>query len=306
MDRREAGSVSNRAKAPVSVCIVARNEADRLGACLRSAAWADQIVVLDLESTDATAAVARQAGAEVVSHTPFPVVEPLRNVVAAHARNEWVLALDPDERVNDDLAVRLAEIAADDAFDIVEIPVMNFDLGYPATHPALRHDHKPRMYRRSKVTWPEVPNALPSLEELRVLRLEPRDELSLTHDRNRNVAEAVERIIRYAPAQAQSMIDAGQVFTAADMLKTLSSKAYRQFVHAEALRDGVPGLIRAIILVNFHFYVWAAFWHQSGVGRTEADDRLLRRLDRVLKLVRRLVSLWLRARRLVHRRAPAR
>jgi glycosyltransferase involved in cell wall biosynthesis len=298
--------VTTAAKALVSVCIVARNEADRLEACLATVGWADQVVLLDLESTDETAAVARRAGAEVFSHEPFPVVEPLRNVIAAHARHDWVLALDPDERVSDDLAARLAEVAAGGAFDVVEIPVMNFDLGYPASHPALRHDHKPRMYRRTKVAWPEVPNALPSLEELRVLRLAARDELSLIHDRNRTIAEAVERIIRYAPAQAQSMIDAGQVFTAADMLKTLGSKAYWQFVHAEALRDGMPGLLRAVILVNFHFYVWAAFWHQSGVGRTEADERLLRRIDRVLRLARRLVSIWLRVRRLTRRLATVR
>jgi glycosyltransferase involved in cell wall biosynthesis len=138
------------AKAPVSVCIVARNEADRLEPCLQSVAWADQIVLLDLESTDDTASIARDAGAEVHSHEPFPVVEPLRNVVAAHARHDWVLALDPDERVADELAVRLAEVVAGDDFDAVEIPVMNFDLGYPATHSALRHDHKPRLYRRAR------------------------------------------------------------------------------------------------------------------------------------------------------------
>jgi glycosyltransferase involved in cell wall biosynthesis len=293
-------------RAAVSVCIVARNEADRLEECLRSVAWADEIVLLDLESSDETAAVAERGGARVVSHEPFPVVEPLRNVVAALATNEWVLALDPDERVSQALAVRLAEVAAGDAFDVVEIPVMNFDLGYPASHTALRHDHKPRLYRRSKVSWPEVPNALPPLGELRVLRLEARDELSLVHDRNRTVAEAVERIIRYAPAQAQSMIDAGQVFTASDMLKTLGGKAYRQFVHAEALRDGVPGMLRGVILVNFHFYVWAAFWHQSDVGRTAADDRLLRRIDRALRVARRLVSISLRVRRIAGRLAPGR
>jgi glycosyltransferase involved in cell wall biosynthesis len=293
--------VSGKAKAPVSVCIVARNEADRLGPCLQSVAWADQIVLLDLESTDATAATAAEAGAEVVTHEPFPVVEPLRNAVAAHARHDWVLALDPDERVSDELGARLADIARRDEFDVVEIPVMNFDLGYPSSHSALRHDPKPRMYRRARLTWPEVPNALPSLEGLRVLRLDSRDELSLIHDRNRNVAEAVERIIRYAPAQAQSMIDAGEVFTAADMLKTLRNKYYRQFVHAQALEDGVPGLLRAAMLVNFHFYVWAAFWQQSGAARSEADDLLLRRLSRALRIVRRLVSIWSRLRALAAR-----
>jgi glycosyltransferase involved in cell wall biosynthesis len=288
-------------KAPMSVCIVARNEADRLEPCLQSVLWADQIVLLDLQSSDDTAALALRFGAQVVSHEPFPVVEPLRNVVAAHARHDWVLALDPDERVSEELARRLAEIAKETSFDIVEIPKMNFDLGYPATHSALRHDHKPLMYRRSVVTWPEIPNALPSLDGLRVLRLEPRDELSIIHDRNRTVAEAVERIMRYAPAQAQSMIDAGEVFTAADMIRTLAGKSYRQFVYAESLRDGVPGLLRGVILVNFHFYVWAAFWQQSGATRTEGDDRLLRRIDRALRLVRRLVSVALRIRRVAQR-----
>jgi hypothetical protein len=147
------------------------------------------------------------------------------------------------------------------------------------------------MYRRARVRWPTFPNALPEVSEDRVLRLDPRDELTLAHDRNRNIPEAIERVRRYAPAQAQAMIDAGEVFTARRMLLTLGEKLYRHFVLSRALRDGVPGLIRAGLLVAFHLYVWAAFWHQSGARRTSADDRLLRGLDRALgplRLIRRV------------------
>ena len=112
-----------------------------------------------------------------------------------------------------------------------------------------------------------------------MLRLPPRDELALIHDRNQNIPEALDRVRRYAPAQAQAMIDAGEVFTARRMLTTLAEKLYRHLVLSRALRDGVPGLMRAGVLVAFHFYVWAAFWHQSGASRTKGDDRLLRRLD---------------------------
>jgi hypothetical protein len=66
------------------------------------------------------------------------------------------------------------------------------------------------------------------------------------------------------------------------MLVTLGEKLYRHFVVARALRDGVPGLVRAEILVAFHAYVWAAFWHQAGAARTPTDDRLLRRVDLAL------------------------
>ena len=172
--------------------------------------------------------------------------------------------------------------------DAVVLPRMNVDFGYPPSSPLQRHEPQLRMYRRDSVAWPTFPNALPEVGEDRVIRLPPRDELSLIHDRNRNIPEALDRVRRYAPAQAQAMIDAGEVFTARRMVLTLGEKLYRHFVQARALRDGVPGIMRAGILVAFHFYVWAAFWHQSGARRTPEDDRQLRRLDLGLEGVNRL------------------
>jgi glycosyltransferase involved in cell wall biosynthesis len=284
----------------ISVCIVCRNEADKLGPCLESVRWADEVVLLDLDSQDGSADLARAAGARVVTHPPVPIVEAVRNVVADAATGDWVLALDPDERVSPELAAELSRVSARSDVDAVVVPRMNFDFGYPATSPLQRHEPQLRMYRRAAVRWPAFPNALPVVSEERVLRLPPRDELTLVHDRNRNIPEAIDRVRRYAPAQAQAMIDAGEVFTARRMLLTLGEKLYRHFVVARALRDGVPGLMRAGLLVAFHLYVWAAFWHQSGAQRAPADDRLLRRLDHALAPLRllggRRVPKWWRGR----------
>ena len=198
----------------------------------------------------------------------MPIVEAVRNVVADAATGEWILALDPDERVSDGLAAELRRVSARSDIDAVVMPRMNFDFGYPATSPLQRYEPQLRMYRRAAVRWPTFPNALPEVGEDRILRLPPRDELTLVHERNRNIPEAIDRVRRYAPAQAQAMIEAGEVFTARRMLLTLGEKLYRHFVLARALRDGVPGLMRAGLLVAFHLYVWAAFWQQSGANRT--------------------------------------
>jgi glycosyltransferase involved in cell wall biosynthesis len=284
----------------ISVCIVCRNEADKLGPCLESVRWADELVLLDLDSQDGSADVARAAGARVVRHPPVPIVEAVRNVVADAATGDWVLALDPDERVSPGLAAELSRVSARPDVDAVVVPRMNFDFGYPATSPLQRYEPQLRMYRRAAVRWPAFPNALPDVTEERVLRLPPRDELTLVHDRNRNIPEAIDRVRRYAPAQAQAMIAAGEVFTARRMLLTLGEKLYRHFVVSRALRDGVPGLMRAGLLVAFHLYVWAAFWHQSGAQRAAADDRLLARLDHALAPLRllggRRVPKWWRER----------
>jgi glycosyltransferase involved in cell wall biosynthesis len=270
----------------VSACIVCRNEADKLGPCLESAAWVDEIVVLDLESADGSAELARRHGARVITHEPVPVVETVRNVVADAATGEWILALDPDERVSPGLRDELLRLRHRTDIDVVAIPFMNYDLGYPALHAVHRYDPKPRFYRRERLRWPEVPNALPDTPPERLLRLPGRDDVVMIHDRNRTVAEAIERALRYAPAEAQAMVDRGQVFTARAMLRTLGGKAYKQFVVARPWREGVPGFLRAGILVAFHFYVWAAFWQLSGAKRTPEDDDLMRRLGHVVETVR--------------------
>jgi glycosyltransferase involved in cell wall biosynthesis len=270
---------------------VCRNEADRLGPCLDSLRWVDELVVVDLQSHDGSAELARQAGARLVEHAPVPIVETVRNVAADAATGEWVLVLDPDERVTAGLAAELRRLAARDDIDAVVVPRMNFDFGYPPSSPLQRFEPQLRMYRRSAIRWPMFPNALPEVAEGRLARVPPRDDLTLRHDRNRSIPEAIDRVRRYAPAQAQAMIDAGEVFTARRMARTLGEKVYRHFVVSRALRDGVPGLMRAGVLVAFHFYVWAAFWHLSGGQRTASDDALLRRADHLLGVFR-VPYLW--------------
>lgn len=274
----------------ISVCMVCRNEADRIGEAVASVTWADEVIVLDLSSTDRSADVARAAGATVHSRAPHPFVEPLRDEVAALARGEWVLVLDPDERVRPGLANALRTAARRSDIDAVVVPRTNIDFGWPPTAPGQRYEPQLRFYRRSAVSWPHFPNRLPSVPEERLLRLPADDAHVLEHDRNRHVAETADRLVRLAPAQAQAMIDEGQVFTAAGMVNVLRHQVTKHLLEARAWEDGVPGLVRAGILVNHHFYVWVAFWHQSGAPRTAEDDRFVRRLAvplRALVTVRR-------------------
>jgi (heptosyl)LPS beta-1,4-glucosyltransferase len=272
----------------ISACIVCRNESDKLTPCLESVQWADEILLMDLQSSDSSAHIAATFGARVVTHPPVPVVELVRNELAEVATSDWILVVDPDERVTPGLAQELQRVSSDPSMHAVVLPRMNIDLGYAPSAPLHRYEPQLRMYRRSQVQWPVTPNALPQVPGDRVYIVPARDELVLVHERSRNIPEVLERSVRYAPAQAQSMIDRGQVFTARGMVRALSRHAYKQFVVGRALSDGVPGMLRAGLLVGFHFYVWAAFWQLSGARRTAEDDRLLRRFARVLRLQQQL------------------
>ena len=98
---------------PVSVLVLTFNEEDNLPRCLRSVAWADDVLVLDSYSTDRTVEIAQAHGARVLQR-PFDTFAGQRNygVDEGGLRHDWVLHLDADEVVPDDLRDELVSIAA--------------------------------------------------------------------------------------------------------------------------------------------------------------------------------------------------
>lgn len=105
--------MADQPKVPVSVLIPTRNEERLLPACLASVSWADQVVVLDSLSTDATPEIARAAGAEVVERR-FDSFAAHKNWALDHVdfRHPWLLLLDADERVTEPLAAEIRAVVA--------------------------------------------------------------------------------------------------------------------------------------------------------------------------------------------------
>jgi len=98
-DRRPASSAQRRAGQPtISLCMIVRNEADKLRACLDSARpYVDEMIVVDTGSTDATAEIARACGATVIQSEWQDSFSAARNVSLAHATGEWIFWLDADD-----------------------------------------------------------------------------------------------------------------------------------------------------------------------------------------------------------------
>ena len=98
----------------VSVLVPAKNEAANIRACLESLRWADEIFVVDSQSTDGTPALAEAAGAKVVQFSYQPGGAKKKNWSLANLpfRNDWVLIVDADERVPPELATEIRDVIA--------------------------------------------------------------------------------------------------------------------------------------------------------------------------------------------------
>src|SRR4051794_41739520 len=84
---------------PVTAIIASRNEAALLQDRLAELARCDEVIVIDLESTDRTSEIAEAAGARLVHHALVPIAGGARAEVAGLARHDWLLFADPDERL---------------------------------------------------------------------------------------------------------------------------------------------------------------------------------------------------------------
>src|SRR3982751_402698 len=105
----------------LAVVIVAKNEAARIGDCIASAQFADQVLVLDSGSSDRTVEIARAAGARVVV-TDWPGYGPQVARGFAMATTDWVLSLDADERVPPALQAEIRGAIAKGEHDGFRIP----------------------------------------------------------------------------------------------------------------------------------------------------------------------------------------
>ncbi len=117
----------------LTIGILTLNEERRLPACIASAAFADQIVVVDSGSTDRTCAIARDAGAEVFEYPDWKGFGEQRNHVLRHASGEYIFFLDADEQITPDLQREIEQAVASGQDAVWEVLWNQVAYGRPLT-----------------------------------------------------------------------------------------------------------------------------------------------------------------------------
>ena len=146
-------------KAPLSVIVPVRNEAENLKRCLPALAWADEVFVVDSRSSDETQSVAEEHGATVVQFQ-FNGTYPKKKNWALEElpfRNEWVLIVDADEVVVPELAAEIAERIAKDEADGYLLNSKYFFLGRRVRHCGYSEAWNLRLFRHRLGRYEKMP-----------------------------------------------------------------------------------------------------------------------------------------------------
>lgn len=134
----------------LSVVVVTRDEEERIRTCLESVAWADELIVVDAESQDKTAAIARELTDHVLVR-PWPGFALQKNFGLEQARGAWILSLDADETVSPALRDEIeAVVRRDGPCDGYAVPRRNIFWGRWVRHGGLYPDWQVRLFRRGR------------------------------------------------------------------------------------------------------------------------------------------------------------
>jgi (heptosyl)LPS beta-1,4-glucosyltransferase len=240
----------------LSVTIITRNEAADIDAALASVAWADDIVVVDSESTDDTAAIAAGRGARVVVR-PWPGYIAQKNYAASIASHDWILSLDADERVTPELAAEIrAVLAAGPRQAAFRIPRVTFHLGRWIRSTDWYPDYQTRLYDRRAADWTGqyVHEAVTVRGETGQLRGE------LQHFAYRDVADHLETIDRYTTLAARQMHEAGRRATLVDLALHPLFAFLRNYLVRGGIRDGAAGFLISRMNAYYVFLKFAKLW----------------------------------------------
>lgn len=215
---------------------------------LRSLRGFDEIVVVDMHSTDRTREIAAAHGARIVDFERCGICEPARNAAIQAATSPWVLIVDADEVVPGRLRDYLYEVAARaDAPAALRIPRRNNFMGRELH--SLYPDYVTRFARRDAIDWPPVIHAQPVVSgDVKSIPTSRRD-LAIIHLEENTINSRMEKASRYAEKEVERR-GKRRYSAAAYAVKPLG-RFVRSYFLKGGWRDGRPGLVWALLEAHY-------------------------------------------------------
>lgn len=240
--------------ANLSVVVLTKNEEACIAECLESVKWADEIIVVDDESTDKTLEIVKKFNTKVFVRK-MNVEGKHRNWAYAQARNLWVLSLDADEQVTPELKSELERAIKSEEFAAFDIPLRNYISNYWVRYGGWYPASKLRLFRKDKFKYEEV-------------EVHPRVFLDgacghlkadIIHKGYPDLEHFLNSVNRQSTLEARKWINTGRKMTLGHMVWRAVDRFFRRYLRKKAYKDGMYGFIVAFFDTFYQIISYAKY-----------------------------------------------
>ena len=249
----------------MSVAIITKNESKRLPDCLRSVAFADDIVVVDSGSTDGTVEMAEEFGCKVYVEA-WKGDGPQKQSAVSKCANDWVLVLDADERLTGEARERvIAIVSAPESCDAYSFTRKSIFHGSWVRHGGWWPDRVVRLFRKSKGEYRAITHGRwfthGSMSRL---------DVPLEHYSYRDFADLVTRMNDYSTLRANELYDAGARTNPYAAVAHAVFMFFKSYVIGRGFLAGFDGLLIALTKAGGSFLKYAKLVE---LQRSSHEDR---------------------------------
>ena len=235
--------IEGEAMATLAVVILTKNEEKNIEACIKSASFADDILVVDSGSEDRTEIIAKAAGARFILH---PMGEDgfagQRNFALQHISADWVFYLDADERITPEAAASIQSIVAENPGCAYRVKRMNIVFGKMMYYGGHRPDYSDRLFPRDAVHWEGY------VHEVAVCSLPQKIvDGTLHHYTYTTWSQYMEKLNKYTSMAAESSFKRGKKIGAAGIFAHSWFAFFKLYILKQGFRDGYYGLVMSVM-----------------------------------------------------------
>lgn len=260
----------------LTVVIITKNEEDMIEAALKSASFADEIIVIDAKSSDGTVALAKKYATKIYSKT-WSGFASQRNYSISKVRSDWIFVLDADERISPELRKELKKLLALPKIEHVAYDVgrRNFFYGKEMRHGGWNTERMIRLFKKGKATYAQQQIH----EYVEIEGTQGSLYGDLYHFTHRDIASNLLKTRQYAIVQSQIEVDRNypQV-TKWSLFRNILDHFWLRFITLEAYKDGMEGFIESTYQAFSQiFVIQSMIWERQ---RKKSVQKIYKELDK--------------------------
>lgn len=269
----------------LSVVISAFNEEKKIEDCLRSASFADEIILVDNSSTDRTLEIAKKYTSKIFTRQNNPMLNVNKNFGFSKVKSDWILSLDADERITPELQREVISIVKKTKAHGFLIPRKNIIFGKWIEHSGWYPDHQLRLFKKGKGRFP----ALHVHELVKVEGEIEKLKNNILHYNYETILQFVSKLSIYIPSEAEAKIKAGYKVKPEDAVNFPAKEFMSRFFAREGYKDGLHGFVLSLLMAFYHLLIFAYIWEKQGFKRTE---EILPKSEAEFKSIQKEMQYW--------------
>ena len=245
----------------ISALIITFNEEENIVDCLESVKWCDEIVIVDSFSEDKTVELASQYTEKVYLHK-FDNFASQRNYALEKVESDWVLVIDADERVTEELKVEISDVlSSDNSVQAYEIPRKNYFLGKWVKYCGWYPDYTLRLFKNNQ----QLKYKGKVHENIRTDMKVRNMESPLIHYTYQDLTDYLEKINNYTTLWAEEKHRKGKQTSMLYILLRSMFEFIQKYFFRKGFLLGSQGLILSCILTYYVFLKYVKLWEIDNI-----------------------------------------